>query len=275
MLLRRTLPAAMIALLGLTLTASVGARPDERGPFGRAPLRHHHPHSCDRDAARYRPDDPSRRATGYRLPSGEWPGGSGRRPARGRGNPGGGSVVAVGERDGLHDRQRCEGLPHVQEQQADEDLLRQGGNEDLHFLQRGGQGREALRDCWWAHHLQGAAEDVRQRRGGRGDRVGPHEPGVPGERHRRRRGDRRSIPEWGTGECSATVVSRTLLITAAHCIYSARAGGRATRILFVPGQTWAIPRTRSTSSCPSAGGRRTTGGTHRATHKVTWVWTWR
>lgn len=40
-----------------------------------------------------------------------------------------------------------------------------------------------------------------------------------------------------SSECSGTVVSRTLMLTAAHCVYTHEAGGYHTRILFAPGWT--------------------------------------
>ena len=42
----------------------------------------------------------------------------------------------------------------------------------------------------------------------------------------------------GHGTCSATVVDRSLLVTAAHCLYNPAAGGFATAIIFLPGMTW-------------------------------------
>jgi Trypsin-like peptidase domain len=49
-----------------------------------------------------------------------------------------------------------------------------------------------------------------------------------------------TFPNGGTGNCSGTVVSRTLMLTAAHCLYSIRSGnvGYMTRILFAPGMWW-------------------------------------
>lgn len=41
-----------------------------------------------------------------------------------------------------------------------------------------------------------------------------------------------------TSLCSGTVVTRTLVVTAAHCVYSAANGGYAKEIYFYPGQTW-------------------------------------
>jgi Trypsin-like peptidase domain len=42
---------------------------------------------------------------------------------------------------------------------------------------------------------------------------------------------------WGT--CTGTVVTRTLVLTAAHCVYNPKAGGGALAFAFAPGFTWA------------------------------------
>ena len=42
----------------------------------------------------------------------------------------------------------------------------------------------------------------------------------------------------GVGTCTATVITRTLVLTAAHCVYNRKAGGEAQSFAFAPGLTW-------------------------------------
>jgi hypothetical protein len=46
------------------------------------------------------------------------------------------------------------------------------------------------------------------------------------------------FPNGKSAGCTATVIGRALLITAAHCIWSAEDGGYATAVVFAPGVTW-------------------------------------
>lgn len=54
----------------------------------------------------------------------------------------------------------------------------------------------------------------------------------------------------GLAQCSGTVVSATLVLTAAHCLYDAAAGGFDQAVSFAPGMTWGDPSNPASRSTP-------------------------